>query len=173
MTEALIVNGLVLAAVLQADLGWHRTIGWFRLARPVLLSVVIAPLFLKSVSAGGYGLALEVAGTVIGLVLGLVATALMIVYRNPRTARPTSGAGRNYAALWIVVIGARVAFTYGSLHWFNRPLGTWMLEHRVTSNAITDALVFMAVAMMLARTANLAGRVTGLVRPVGRLAPTL
>jgi len=43
--------------------------------------------------------------------------------RGPRrTGKPASRAGAPYAILWIVVIGARVAFSYGSAPWFTGPL---------------------------------------------------
>nr|BEK62842.1 hypothetical protein KPHV_00690 [Kitasatospora purpeofusca] len=58
--------------------------------------------------------------------------------------------------MWTGVIGARAAFSYGSTRWFSGPLGTWMQEHRVSGDALTDALLLMAVAMMLTRTAALA-----------------
>jgi hypothetical protein len=57
-----------------------------------------------------------------------------------------------------MVIGARTALSYGSVHWFGRQLGTWMTQHAVTTAAITDALIFMAIAMVITRTAGLALR---------------
>jgi hypothetical protein len=87
----------------------------------------------------------------------------MTVYRSPKTAQPVSRVGLAYAALWTSVIGARAAFSYGSTHWFSHSLTTWMTNHSVTSAAITDALIFMAVTMMLTRTIGLAVRTANLV----------
>ena len=55
----------------------------------------------------------------------------MKVYRSPKTGKPASRAGAGYAAVWIVVIGARAAFSYGSSHWFRSQLGSWMSSHDV------------------------------------------
>jgi hypothetical protein len=67
-------------------------------------------------------------------------------------------AGAAYAALWIAVIAARSCFSVGAVHWFNHPLATWMANHQVTTAAVTDTLIIMAVAMTLARTLSLAIR---------------
>jgi len=47
LLDAEIVNVLVLAAVLEADLGSHRKIGRFRILRPLVLAAAIVPLFLE------------------------------------------------------------------------------------------------------------------------------
>lgn len=76
----------------------------------------------------------------------------MTVYRSLRTGKPVNRAGMGYAALWILVIGARAAFSYGSATWFPSGLHHWMTQHAVTASALTDALIFLAVAMLLTRT---------------------
>jgi hypothetical protein len=158
LMDAEIVNVIVLAAVLEGDLGSHRKITKFRILRPILTTAFAVPLFLQKVTTHGTGLTLEVALAAAGIVLGLVATALMTVYRSPETGRPASRAGAGYAALWIVIVGARAAFSYGSFHWFSPQLGHWMVTNGVTASAITDALVFMAVTLVLTRTVALAAR---------------
>jgi len=158
MNSALIIDAVLLAAVLEADVGRHRRIGKFRILRPLGLAAGIIPLYLKAVATTGNGLALEVSAGAAGIVLGLVATRLMRVYRSPSTDAPVSRAGFGYAALWTIVIGARAAFSYGSSHWFSQSLTTWMAQHSVTAAAITDGLIFMAVAMLLTRTIGMAIR---------------
>jgi hypothetical protein len=93
---------------------------------------------------------------------GLAALALTRVYRSPRTGKPVSHATWPYALLWTLVIGARAAFSYGAAHWFPAQLDQWCLAHQVTGDAITDGLIFMAVAMILTRTAGLAVRAAAL-----------
>ncbi len=168
LAQAEIINVAVLLAVLEADLGPHRKISRFRLLRPILLAAGIVPLFLEAVVTHGHGLTLEILGAVLGALGGLLALGLMRVYRSPRTDKPVSAAGRGYAFLWITVIGTRGAFSYGADHWFRDPLGRWLMSNGIPVAALTDALIFMAVAMLITRTAGLALRSRALVAPPAR-----
>jgi hypothetical protein len=110
----------------------------------------------------GTGLAVELAGVVAGLLGGLAAVALMSVHRSPETGRPVSRAGAPYAILWIVIVGARTAFSYGAAHWFSADLVAWAVAHQVSTAAITDGLIFMALAMLIVRTLDLGVRASHL-----------
>ena len=145
LTEAMIVNGVVLATVLATDLGPARKIGPMRLLRPVIAAAAIVPLFLYRPVTHGTGLVVEIAGVIAGLLGGLAASA-----------------GAPYAILWIVIIGARAAFSYGSVSWFKASLASWAAANQVTAAAITDGLIFMALAMVLVRTAGLGIRASRL-----------
>jgi hypothetical protein len=155
LIDAEIVNVLVLAAVLEADLGSHRKINRFRLLRPILIAVAIVPLFLEKITTHGGGLSVEIAGAAAGVIGGLMALALIRVYRSGKTGKPVSAAALGYALLWTVVIGARALFSYGANHWFYHQLGSWLTTNSIPSAAITDGLIFMAVAMLLTRTVGL------------------
>jgi membrane protease YdiL (CAAX protease family) len=169
LTEAMIVNGVVLATVLATDLGPARKIGPARLLRPLIAAAVIIPLFVSKPVTHGSGLAIEIAGCVAGLLGGLAAAALMGVYRSPKTGRPVSRAGAPYAIFWTVIVGARAAFSYGTAHWFTAQIVSWAVANKVTEAAITDGLIFMAVVMVLARTVGLAARASRL--PAATSAP--
>lgn len=158
LVNAEIVNAVVLAAVLEGDLGPHRKITKFRILRPILTTAAIVPLFLTTVTTHGAGLAVELAGAAAGLAGGLIALALMRVDRSAPAGTPVSAAAWGYALLWTAVIGARALFSYGAEHWFSPQLGHWMITNAVNADAITDGLIFMAVAMVLARTIGLAVR---------------
>jgi hypothetical protein len=148
-----IVNLVVLAAVLQADLG-YRKITVRRLLRPVIIAAVVAAFYLKGASGSGNRLWLELEAVGAGILLGLVASALMRVTVN-RDGSAYSRAGVPYAVLWVVVVGARLWFAYGSNHEFSRQLGSWLRTERVTGDVLVDSLIFLAIAMLLTRTASL------------------
>ena len=154
--DVLILNLTVLFVVLESDLGL-RKVTKFRVLRPVVTAAAIVPIFIGQIATSGYGLMLEIAGTAAGLLLGLLASAFMPVYEGEAKGRrcAKSRAGIGYALTWVVVVGGRLAFAYGSTHVFGRQLGEWMVTHSVSPDALTDALIFMAVIMTLTRTALL------------------
>jgi hypothetical protein len=158
-----ILNLLVLGVLLEADLG-RRKIGWFRLLRPLLTAGAFVGAYLSSVPTSGPNLALEAAGVVAGVLLGLAAHLFMPVSYGPVKSRKgvrdraVSRAGFGYAAFWAVIFAGRLLFIYGSEHWFSRSLGQFLLAHQLTVTGLTDSLVFMAIAMALARSALLAAR---------------
>jgi hypothetical protein len=162
LTEAMIINGAVLIAVLEGDLGPHRKVSRLRILRPLITIALVVPLFLDRPVTHGNGLLVELAGVAAGLLCGLVATTLMRVYRSPQTGKPVSAAGFPYAIVWTVIVAARAAFSYGALNWFPAQLVHWCATHQVTLAAITDGLIFMAITMVLVRTLGLYTRATRL-----------
>ena len=159
-------NLIVLAVLLEADLG-RRNIGWFRVLRPLIASVAAIALFTTSVPTSGHNLALEAVGVGVGVLAGLAAHLFVTVGFDPAKGakggkgaggRPVSWAGFGYAAFWVVVFAARLVFIYGTGHWFPRSLGQFLAAHQLSGAGLTDALLFMAIAMALARSALLAVR---------------
>lgn len=154
-----IINLVVLGIVLEADLG-RRKITWFRLARPVIVGGAIVGYYLAKtpVATHADGLAFELALAALGIILGLAAGLIFRVFRDKGI--PWSQARIGYAVVWIVVIGARVGFAYAISH--SHGVQVWLGTHHIASDAVTDALIFMAVGMLLIRTVTLGLRAAAL-----------
>lgn len=150
------LNVALVAWVLLRNLG-TRPVGRGTYLVPLLVVAVAGAIFLRDLPTGGNDLTLEMVGAATGLVLGVLATGLTGMTRDGD--RPLVRAGAAFAALWIVVIGGRVAFAEWATHGGARAVGEFSVRHSITgADAWTAAFVLMALAMVLARVASTAAR---------------
>jgi hypothetical protein len=156
-TSALILTIAILFGVVSADIG-RRAITPRRLLRPLLIAAGAGAVYLTAFATSGAGLAVELAGAGAGALLGLLAASLMHVEHDHESKTVFTQAGGGYLAVWIAAAAARLAFIYGSNHWFSADLGRWMLSHHVTTGALTDGLILLALAMTTFRTLSLVVR---------------
>ncbi len=158
-----VLNAGLLVFVLATNLGTRR-LTWRRLVLPLVLVAVAAAAFLRDVPTLGNDATLEAVGLGTGVLLGLLAGALVSVRHS--AGHLVTSAGAAYAALWTVVIVGRVAFAYGADHWFTRQIGQFSYAHRITgADAWTAAFVLMALAMVTTRVLVTGAQYAGKSRP--------
>lgn len=164
-TSQYLLNIALLTWILSSNLG-TRTLTARRIAIPLVFVAAAGWLYLKDAPTLGNDGVLVMAGLAAGVVMGVLAALTMRVRRAGDRVVTTAGVA--YAAVWLFVVGGRVAFAYGAEHWFPRAIGQFSRDHLITgADAWTAAFVTMALAMVVSRLA-----VTGMraLRVSGRTA---
>lgn len=151
---ALIASATILVIVLATDLGRKR-ISKIRLLRAFAGVAIVVAIFVHTIPTGDNEIRLQLIGLGVGAVCGLLAGALLPAHRDSSGEIYTTG-GIAYAVLWVVLAGGRVVFAYGSEHWFGPEIVRFSIEHRLSGQDVyANAFIFMALAMVLARSAVL------------------
>jgi hypothetical protein len=123
------------------------------LAVPVLAVGAAAVMFLHSVPVGGSDLALEAACVAAGAAMGAI-SGLATRLRLGADGRPLGRAGVLAASMWIVAVGARLAFAIAAGNGAGPAIARFSIAHHITgSSAWVAALVMMALADVLTRLA--------------------
>jgi hypothetical protein len=151
-----------------------RTLTARNLLAPVLVTGWVAYSFLKSIPTAGNDLVLEAGLATAGAVLGTLAALATRVSRDHR-GLAFAKAGGAAAVLWVVGIGARIAFSLYAQNGGQGSVARFSIAHHITdAHAWGAAFVLMAIAEVVTRTgvvfvkARLAG--AAIPRKVG--APT-
>ncbi|MET9607272.1 hypothetical protein ABZZ17_19680 [Streptomyces sp. NPDC006512] len=151
---ALIASGVILVIILSTDLG-TRQITNMRLLRSIIAIAVVIALFVRTLPLGGNDPWLQLAGIGAGVICGLIAATLLPAHRAPNGDVYTKG-GIAYAIVWTLMSASRVLFAYGSEHWFAQDVILFSIENKLSAQDVySNAFVFMALAMVLTRTAVL------------------
>lgn len=124
---------------------------------PLVIVGAAAAYFLFPLPTAGNDLDIVAAFGLVGVMFGLAAAATTRLHHRDGRLVATAGAG--FAALWLVMIGGRIAFA----EWANgagaRTVGMFSRDHAITgADAWTAAFVVMALGMVLTRTVVLAAR---------------
>lgn len=134
--------------------------------RPVSRGTFVLPLVIVAAAVVGFLVPLPTAGNDLGLValfgaigvaLGVAAAA--VTRLEHRDGVLTATAGLAFAGLWVLMIGARIAFAQWATGPGSTTVGLFSRDHLITgADAWTAAFVVMALGMVLARTVVLAVR---------------
>jgi hypothetical protein len=151
-----ILSLALLAWALLRNLGTREvTRGTFLL--PLVIVGAAASYFLFPLPTAGNDLDLVVAFGLVGVLFGLAAAAVTRLDHHDGRLVATTGAG--FAALWLVLIGGRIAFAEWATGAGARTVGLFSRDHAITgADAWTAAFVVMALGTVLARTVALAVR---------------
>jgi hypothetical protein len=143
-----------------------RQVAARKLIMPVLLVGAIGAKYLRDLPSGSMSHLLEAGGLAVGLIIGLASIALVKVGRNPDNGQPYTKAGFVYAAVWTVALAGRMAFAYGSTHWFAGPLAAFSVANHVPGAAYASAFVLMVLTLIAVRSAAIAIRARQAGAPV-------
>lgn len=146
--EGYLVNGLLVLMVVR-QIRWTK-LGPYLLVLPIVLVGAAAAEFLRSVPTGGNDVVFEVVLASAGAVLG-IACALTTQLRREHDRTVMAKAGVVAALLWVVGVGARLAFAFWASHG-----GGPAIERFSVSNSITGASAWVAAIIMMALTEVLA-----------------
>ena len=123
------------------------------LAGPVLAVGAAAVLFLHSVPVAGNDFVLELACVAAGATMGAV-SGLATKLRRGQDGRALGHAGWLSASLWIVGVGARMAFAIAATNGAGPAIARFSMAHQITGQAAwVAALIMMALADVLTRLA--------------------
>lgn len=135
-----------------------RRLGARSLLLPLAIVAYVAVEYLKGVPTAGNDLVLVVGCAAVGAVLGSLC-ALATSVKPGADGTPVAKAGVVAAVLWVLGVGARLAFQLYATHGGESALGRFSLAHHITSSeAWVAALLLMAICEAAFRTAILAWR---------------
>jgi hypothetical protein len=113
----------------------------------------------KSIPTIGGDLDFEMACAVAGIACGILAASLVHIERDGSSGKIVTRAGLGYAAVWVLVLGGRLAFGWAASHGWRDAVAQFSIAHTITGEAAwTAAFILMAMAMVAARTVVLALR---------------
>ena len=166
MNSAEFVTFAGLATLIIATQMGRRQLTVRRLLLPFLAASIVGYHYLPGVPTVGGDLDFEASMAIAGMLCGVLAACLMTVERDAQTGRIVTQAGIAYAALWAVVFGGRLAFAWAATNVWSHQVSQFSIQHAITGSAAwTSAFVFMALAMVMARTAVVAARALLISQP--------
>jgi GNAT superfamily N-acetyltransferase len=154
-----ILNAVLILVVVRHMRG--RRLAGAALYLPLAIVAYAAFHYLHAVPTEGNDLWLAIAGGVAGLTLGTLCGLCTRVYPD-HDGIPYARATVVAAVLWVAGVGARIAFSVYAQHGGGSSIARFSAEHAITTGqAWVAALVLMALAEAVSRTAVLVARAYG------------
>jgi hypothetical protein len=163
-TGYLLNAAMILVVVLQLR---GRRLTLRRLLLPFAIVAFVAPKYLHGIPSSGNSVLLVAGGTAAGLALGALCGLYTRVYRD-RAGAPFVRATGIAAALWILGVGARLAFVLYAEHGGGPSIVRFSVDHGLSMRAWAPAFVLMALGEVVSRTVVLlvrSRRTSGSVGP--------
>jgi hypothetical protein len=155
LTDYVVDIALMLVVLLQIR---ESRMGLRFVLLPLVLVGVAAHSYMHTIPTAGNDLLLTVVLGAVGLVFGL-GSGLATRVRTDGGAHALARAGVVAAGLWLLGMGFRMGFQLYSSHGGQDAIARFSVTHHITSAAAwTAALVIMALAEVVTRTAVLAIR---------------
>jgi hypothetical protein len=153
-TDYLIDSVLVLLVLLQIK---ERTLTTKTLIRPLVIVAVAAANYLHGIPTSGNDLVLVAILAITGGAIG-IASAQTVIMRVGPDGEVLARAGWASGFFWVLGMGSRFAFIFWITHSGASTLGQFSVQHAITGNAWTVALLVMAVCEVASRSALMAAR---------------
>ncbi len=157
--EALGFIGL-LAYMLFTQLG-RREVTQKSFTRPLIVAVAIYIFLVNGAPTDGGNLDLEIAGGLVGVLLGLLASSCVRLDRAGTAI--FSNAGAAYATVWVCSIGARLLFGWAAFHGLGASIWQFSVAHHIATEGWKAAFGLMTMLEIAARSGSVAWR-TNLLR---------
>lgn len=143
-----ILIAAVFAAVVLTRLGEHRYTRRQRILTLAVVAVLLAK-YVRGMPTTGDDLALELGCVAVGALFGVGMLAVTSVHRDDTSGQIWVRAGLAYLALWVIMLGTRVAFAYSATGWARSDIGRFFATNHISSTAITPAFVLMTVGSLV------------------------
>jgi hypothetical protein len=161
-TDYLIDSALILLVLLQIK---ERPLTTRQLLRPVIVVGIAVASYLHGVPTAGNDLVLASVLVLLGGAIG-VASGKTMIMRRGQAGEALARSGWLSGFFWVLGMGSRMAFLVWISHGGSSTIAQFSSQHSITSSeAWTVALLGMAVAEVLGRTAVMALRSQSALTP--------
>ena len=161
-----LLNAALLLVVVRQIRG--RRLSGAALYLPLAISAYAAYEYLNTIPTAGNDLVVVVLGAGAGLLLGVLCGVFTLVYPD-RDGIPYARATGVAAALWVLGIGSRLAFSLWAEHGGGPALAHFSFVHSLTTAAWVTGFVLMAIVEAATRSAVLFVRARRLTPPPGAI----